>query len=168
MSVSPWESSRCTRSFDPPSPPRSPSSSAVSAAHAAPVLKVSQVRGTTATLTLDGVDNFTTWYYYRTQPAGVWCESAWFTSWTLSGLTPGVAYTYTAYPDSSCSGTSYGSVSFTIAKGSVSEITDTTARLSLVGFDDPWYYDSNAPEHRDWACQGPVQPGDGSSTSSCA
>ena len=62
----------------------------------------------------------------------------------LSSLTPGTPYTYTVYDESGCNAVDEkGSVSFTTPKPAASEVTATTAALSLSNWSAAWWYKGN-------------------------
>ena len=68
----------------------------------------------------------------------------------LTGLTPGTAYTYTAYTDSACTGTAVATATFTtvVAWLSVISLGPTEADFSLTGTTGAWYIKANkAPDN---------------------
>ena len=77
---------------------------------------------------------------------------------TLSGLTAGTSYTYTAYSDSGCA-TPLASASFTTLSPSLtaSNVTKTTARLTVGNHTGQWWYQADVAPHT--TCQGPVAAG---------
>ncbi len=108
-----------------------------------PSLTASNLTDTAATLTLGGTISGNTtdsWWLKRTSPADTTCTSKGTTyTHSLTSLTPGDTYTYTAYSDSSCS-SSFADVTFTTLELTASKITDTTATLTLTGNTSSWYY----------------------------
>ena len=105
---------------------------------ASPVtLTASNVRKTTATLTIANYTG-TNWYYQYTTPTGGTCSAAQTgTTASLTTLTANTAYTFKAYSDSTCA-TEVTSAStdadFTTPSGislKASQITDTSARLTI-------------------------------------
>ena len=106
-----------------------------------------------ATLTLTGhVGN---WWLKRTSPADATCKAmSTATTENLSGMTPGSAYTYKAYSDSSCSTEIAEETFTTLASLAVSRITATGARLTIAGHSGQWWYKATARPHA--TCQGPV------------
>ena len=84
------------------------------------------------------------WYVKKTAPtpAGACSSAISGTTHDLSSLTPGVAYTYTAYSDSSCAA-SVASETFTAIKLAASVVADTTA--TLTGRTGNWYVKETSP-----------------------
>ena len=108
-------------------------------------LAASNLTASGATLS---VTNYTRgWWYERTSPIGdSTCHSVSASPYTarLSSLTPGTPYTYTVYDESGCNAVDEkGSVSFTTPKPAASEVTATTAALSLSNWSAAWWYKGN-------------------------
>ena len=115
-------------------------------------LAASAVTATTATLTLSG--HTAAWYYQAdTAPHDNSCTpvNANIASVSLTGLTKGTAYVYTAYSESQCSTAITGataSLTTTTPALAASGITRTSATLTLTGWtpgtgagkDGNWYY----------------------------
>ena len=94
-------------------------------------LSVSDVRATTATLTIAGHSG--DWYYKHTVPSNGTCTAAGSgASTNVTGLTAATAYTFRAYSNSSCSTAISGaSVSFTTLPSLVAWITNlSTPKVS--------------------------------------
>ena len=108
-------------------------------------LAASNLTASGATLS---VTNYTRgWWYERTHPSGdSTCHSVSASPYTasLSSLTPGTPYTYTVYDQSGCNAVDEkGSVSFTTPKPAASEVTATSAALSLSNWSAAWWYKSS-------------------------
>ena len=108
-------------------------------------LAASNVTARGATL---AVTNYAqSWWYERTSPSGdSTCHSVSASPYTtsLSSLTPGTPYTYTVYDESGCNAVDEkGSVSFTTPKPAASQVTATTAALSLSNWSAAWWYKGN-------------------------
>ena len=108
-------------------------------------LAASNLTASGATLS---VTNYTRgWWYERTHPSGdSTCHSVSASPYTasLSSLTPGTPYTYTVYDESGCNAVDEkGSVSFTTPKPAASEVTATSAALSLSNWSAAWWYKSS-------------------------
>ena len=115
------------------------------AASVNPVLTATSVTKTTATLSLS--DQYGAWSYKYTTPGGGNCVNvaAGTASASLS-LTQATEYTFKAYDGSGCtSSKELDSVTFnTLPTLTVSQITDTTATLTLTGNTASWYYKADA------------------------
>ena len=110
---------------------------------AAASLTASAIGISGATLTLSG--HTTNWWLKRTTPADSTCKSKGTTiTESLTSLTPRKSYTYKAYSDSTCA-TEIASETFKTEGLTVSNITSTTATLTLTGHTGTWYYKRNAP-----------------------
>ena len=96
-------------------------------------LSVSNVRATTATLTIAGHTG--DWYYKHTVPSNGTCTAAGSgASASVTGLTAGTAYTFRAYSNSSCaSAISGASVSFTTLPSLVAWITNLSTPKVTTG-----------------------------------
>ena len=105
-------------------------------------LTVSDLTSTGATLTIaNNLD--AAWYYKASAGPHTSCSSvvaAGTTTKTLTGLTPGSSYTYTAYEDSACTGTAIATTgSFTAPiTFTATGITNATAALNLPGYPSAW------------------------------
>ncbi len=120
-----------------------------------PALVASNVTATGATLTLDhylGGD----WYYEANVGPHATCQGPVSGSTvTLSGLTAGTAYIYTAYSNSVCSSVNeIAEAAFSPISLAASNVAATTATLTIAGHSDDWYYKANAAPHT--ACQSAV------------
>ena len=128
-----------------------------------PALTVSGIVGDGATLNLagwavgTGTGKDGSWYYKADAAPHTACSSAQSAGTaTLSGLTPGTAYTYTAYSDSGCTTTvaaagAFSTLNLALNVGSVAR---TSAALSLAYYSGNWHYKADAGP--DSTCQGPV------------
>ena len=117
-------------------------------------LTASSIKGTTATLDLEGHSG--DWYVKRTAPtpAGS-CESAGNgTTHGLTGLTASTTHTFTAYGDASCARAMATTTFTTTASLTVSKIRATSATLNIDGHSGQWWYDADTGP--DATCQGPV------------
>ena len=108
-------------------------------------LAASNVTSSGATLS---VTNYAQgWWYERTSPSGdSTCHSVSASPYTasLSSLTPGTTYTYKVYDQSGCNAANEkDSVSFTTPKPAASQVTATTAALSLSNWSAAWWYKGN-------------------------
>ncbi len=131
-----------------------------------PALTVSGVGGDGATLNLTGWVAGTgtgkdgSWYYQADAAPHTACSSAQSAGTaTLSGLTPGTAYTYTAYSDSGCTASlaaagAFSTLNLALNVGSVGR---TSAALALAYYSGSWHYKADAGP--DNTCQGPVSGG---------
>ena len=109
-----------------------------------PSLGVSSVTRTTATLNI--ADNDYDWYVRSTQPAGT-CSSliaAATESHALASLQEGTTYHYAAYNDSGCVAP-IATISFTTVGLTASNVTATSATLTLMGPARSWYYKYTVP-----------------------
>ena len=116
-------------------------------------LAVSGITTSAATLRIDG---HTAAWSYRSSAAGASCTSvnAGTATATLGSLTPGTAYTYTAYSDSTCGTPLAAAPTFTTLAVSVRNVADTSATLRLANHDGAWFYKATSGPHT--ACTGPV------------
>ena len=112
----------------------------VQAAPVSPYMLPSSITGTSATLTVYGHTG--NWYYKANKTPHNTCSTAQATNTaSLTGLTAGTEYTYTAYRNSNCS-TAIANVTFTTGAGLTEvHVTATTARLDLTGHTGAWWYD---------------------------
>ena len=112
----------------------------VRAAPVSPYMLPSSVNGDSATLTMYGHTG--NWYYKANKVPHTTCYTAQSTNTaSLTGLTAGTEYTYTAYRYSNCS-TAIANVTFTTGVGLTEvHVTATTARLDLTGHTGAWWYD---------------------------
>ena len=108
-------------------------------------LAASNVTSTGATLSITNYAQG--WWYKRTSPSGdSTCHAVSASPYTasLSSLTPGMPYTYKMYDQSGCNDADEkDSVSFTTPKPAASEVTATTAALSLSNWSTAWWYKSS-------------------------
>ncbi len=121
-------------------------------------LTASGVTATGATLNLAGHTG--NWHYQADTGPDTSCSSAVSaTTETLTGLSPGTAYTYKAYSDSACTTANLlGTATFTTAATlTVSDVTATSATLTITGHTGQWWYKANTGP--DSTCQGPVASG---------
>ena len=114
-------------------------------------LAVSGITTSAATLTIDG---HTAAWSHRRSGAGCTSVNAGTATATLSGLTPGTAYTYTAYSGSTCGTPLAAAPAFTTLAVSVRNVADTSATLRLANHNGPWFYKATSGPHT--ACGGPV------------
>ena len=122
-----------------------------------PSLRTGSITATGATLTLDYY-NENWWYKADTGPHAT-CQGPVTTSAaTLTGLTSGTPYTYSAYDASGCASANLldTAPAFTPEASTLtaSNIGETTARLTIGGYNGEWYYDADTGPHT--TCQGPV------------
>ncbi len=127
---------------------------------AGPILKASGISNTGATLTLTG--HVGSWYYKASSGPHTTCSTAQSqgVAATLSGLTPGSTYTYSAYRYSGCSGWIVTASGFTTLGPTLSSsnVTGTTATLTIGNHTAAWYYKADKAPHT--TCQGPVSAND--------
>ena len=108
-----------------------------------PALTVSNVTETSATLTI--VNHSTAWWYEGNQ-AGATCTSvsAGTSTADLSDLTGGTSYTYKAYDKTGChAADEIASETFTTISLTVSNVTETSATLTIVNHSTAWWYEGN-------------------------
>ena len=108
-----------------------------------PSLTSSNVAATTATLT---IANHTDAWYYKHTNTGATCQgpvAAGTSTASLSGLTGGTSYTYSAYSDSTCSTLLATAASFTTPSLTASSVTGTGATLTIGGHAGNWWYQAN-------------------------
>ena len=108
-----------------------------------PSLTASAVTATTATLTIGY--HWDAWYYKATSGPHTTCQgpvAAGTSTTTLTGLTTGASYTYSAYSDSACSTLVATAPQYTASALTVGSITTTGATLTLGNHNGAWYYQS--------------------------
>ena len=114
----------------------------------APSLSASAIEGTTASLTLEDEGSEGVWYAKRISPSAGTCSSAAGSGSTLAltGLAQNTSYGYAAYRDSACMQV-VADVTFTTLRTlTASNITDTTATLTLSGSGTgKWYAKYTSP-----------------------
>ena len=119
-------------------------------------LTSSNVTSSGATLTI--ANHTGNWYYKATTGPHTTCSSAQSGSTaTLTGLTGGTAYTYSAYSDSGCATLLATASAFTTLPPpslTASDVNLTTATLTVGNHTGQWWYKANAAPHN--TCQGPV------------
>ena len=100
----------------------------------------SSVTGTSTSLTLYGHTG--NWYYKANKAPHTTCSTAQSgDTASLTGLTAGTEYTYTAYRNSNCS-TAIANVTFTTGAGLTGlYVTATTVTLNLTGHSGAWWFD---------------------------
>ena len=133
---------------------------ATAAAFAPATLAASNVTtmGATLTITWRSAD----WYYKADAAPDSTCKgpvAAGASTKALTGLTAGTTYTYEAYSDSTCTTANKlaTAAAFTTLGLTVSNITSTTATLTISGHSNAWHYKANAAP--DNTCKGPVTAG---------
>ena len=101
----------------------------------APTLTASGIASTTATLTLANEGSESAWYAKQVSPSEGTCSSAIDNGAThgLTNLNQNTAYTYAAYRDSACTQVSASGTFTTLRTLTASNVTDTTATLTLAG-----------------------------------
>ena len=112
----------------------------------APTLTASAVTATGATLTI--ANHGGDWYYKANAAPDNTCKGPVSgNSKTVSGLTAGTSYTYTAYSDSTCTTANEiaAAAAFTPPSLTASAITTTGATLTVVGAPSTWYVQRAAP-----------------------
>ena len=125
-----------------------------------PSLGVSGVTDTTATITRADTTHIGAWYYKANTGPDATCQgpvASGTPAKALTGLTPGTRYQYAAYTASGCAtnnmiGDAYAV--FDTLELAASDITATTATLTLDNRNGAWYYKADAGP--DTSCQGPV------------
>ena len=125
--------------------------------HPVPILGVSNIAATTATLTITNHSN--AWYYKADAAPDNTCQgpvTAGTRTKDLTNLSAGTTYTYEAYSDSTCTtANKLATAAFTTLVGlTASNIGETTATLTIAGHTSDWYYDADTGPHT--TCQGPV------------
>ena len=111
----------------------------------ADTLTASNVTDTGATLTFSGSAG---WYYQADTGPDTSCSASAVTgaTKTLTGLSPGTAYTYSAYSDSACATLLATAGAFTtLASLTAGNLADTTATLTIAGHTGDWYLKKTAP-----------------------
>ena len=113
-------------------------------ANARPALVVSNVRGTTASLTLTNYDG--SWHYKADTGPDATCSTSAVTSGStesLSGLTVGTSYTYKAYSDSACANQIVAAPAFTAIQLTISKLSNSSGELTIAGHTGGWYYQAD-------------------------
>ncbi len=113
----------------------------------APALTASAITETAATLTLANEGGEGAWYAKRISPTAGTCSSA-LSSGAGLGLTElaaGASYTYVAYRDPACTAVVASETFSTLRTLTASNVTDTTATLSIVGRSGAWYAKYTSP-----------------------
>ena len=112
------------------------------------VFLVEDVTETTATIRLDNHAS-AAWAYSANKGPHTSCVNARTGEINppakLTGLTPGVTYTYTAYVTEGCAGPIENPVTFTTYKLTAFEIGDNEAKLGVTGAATDWSYLQTAP-----------------------
>ena len=114
----------------------------------APSLTASDIRETTATLTLANEGGESAWYAKQLSPSAGTCSSATANGVTLrlTNLQQNQAYTYAAYRDSGCTQVVASGTFTTLRTLTASRVKDTTATLSLSGGGaGSWYVKYTTP-----------------------
>ena len=114
----------------------------------APSLTASDIRGTTATLTLANEGSESAWYAKQVSPSEGTCSSAIDNGATLglTNLNQNTSYTYAAYRDSGCTQVAASGTFTTLRTLTASNVTDTTATLTLAGSGTgSWYAKYTTP-----------------------
>ncbi len=122
-----------------------------------PGLTASSIAATTATLTISAHTDG--WYYKATSGPHTTCQgpvAAGTSSASLTGLTAGTPYTYSAYSDSGCSTLLATAAAFTTPSLAASNVTGTGATLTITGHTVAWYYKHT---NTGATCDGPVAAG---------
>ena len=125
-----------------------------------PSFAASNIGTSTATLTIS--NHAGSWWFMGSSRAGGGpglgvCTPTSGTSVNLTGLSGNTSYTYNAFSDSTCTTANQlgSSVSFrTLAALTASNVTATTATLTIGNWTSQWWYKANAGP--DSTCQGPV------------
>ena len=132
---------------------------ATAAAFTTPNLSVSGIGTTTATMLMSNYAGQQWWYRADSGPHFI-CQGPTSTRnpLTLSSLSVGTAYQYTAYSKQGCSNDdSIIQVSFTtlmVPALTVTDVTNTAATLRITNHSGDWYYKADAAP--DNTCKGPV------------
>ena len=139
---------------------------ATAAAFTTPTIGVSGIGENGASLLISNYSGQQWWYNADTGPHTS-CQGPVGTRnpVTLSGLTKGTPYTYTAYSESGCANADFITSAYfttTAVELTVSNIAATTATLNLDGHSTDWYYKANAAP--DNTCKGPVTNSSAAST----
>ena len=118
------------------------------------VLRVSGVYATGATLSIAGHTG--NWYFKESTAPTNTCRGAVSgNAITINDLLPNLTYTYAAYSDAGCAVELATANAFTTPKSlTASNVTVTSATLTLDGHTGNWYY--KADRGPDLLCQGPV------------
>ena len=128
---------------------------ATAAAFTTPSLTASSITATGATLTIAG--HADAWRYKATSGPHTTCQpevAAGTSTASLTGLTAGTSYTYSAYSDSSCNNLLATAASFTtLATLASSNVSATGATLTIAGHTGDWYYQHT---NTGATCDGPV------------
>ena len=125
--------------------------------HFRPSLRTGSITATGAALTLDYY--YENWWYKADTGPHTTCQGPVTTpAVTLTGLTSGTPYTYSAYDASGCASANLldTAAAFTPEASSLtaSNIGETTARLTIGGYNGQWWYDADTGP--DTTCRGPV------------
>ncbi len=109
---------------------------------------IEDIAETTATLRLDNHAS-AVWSYSANKGPHTSCVSARTGDMNppakLTGLTPGVTYTYSVFVSEGCAGIIEDPVTFTTYKLTAFEIGDKTAKLGITGAATDWSYRETAP-----------------------
>ena len=128
---------------------------ATAAAFTTPSLTASSITGTGATLTI--ANHADAWRYKATGGPHTTCQpevAAGTSTASLTGLTAGTSYTYSAYSDSSCNNLLATAAPFTtLATLASSNVSATGATLTIAGHTGDWYYRHT---NTGATCDGPV------------
>ena len=128
---------------------------ATAAAFTTPSLTASSITATGATLTI--ANHADAWRYKATSGPHTTCQpevAAGTSTASLTGLTAGTSYTYSAYSDSSCNNLLATAASFTtLATLASSNVSATGATLTIAGHTGDWYYRHT---NTGATCDGPV------------
>ena len=121
-----------------------------------PALTADNITNTTAMLTLVGRSG--SWHYQHTTPTGGACSPAIAQdSATVTGLTPGTSYTFSAYRDSACANLLTTAAAFTTDALVATDVGAASATLSLAGHSGSWYAKRTAPTPG--SCSGAIAAG---------
>ena len=131
---------------------------ATAAAFYAVALTASEITATTATLTIAGHSG--NWHYKADTGPDASCSSSAVSGTTesLTGLTGGTSYTYSAYNDSSCATLLATAAMFTTPTLTVTNVQARSATLNITDHTAQWWY--KADTGPDNTCQGPVAAND--------
>ena len=111
----------------------------------APALTASAITETAATLTLANEGGEGAWYAKRISPSAGTCSAAISGGFGLTELTAGTGYTYAAYRDAACTMVVASGTFTTLRTLTASNVTDTTATLSIVRRSGAWYAKYTSP-----------------------
>ena len=111
-----------------------------------PALTANAITETAATLTLANEGTEGAWYAKRISPTAGTCSSALGAAGLgLTELTAGTRYTYAAYRDPACTAVVTSATFTTLKTLTASNVTDTTATLSIAGHTGAWYAKYTSP-----------------------